>query len=278
MNVMVVKSNMMSESRTQERSSRGRKRVMREQTSRKQSKQITEPLETIDIDLFDDDIPVSDELMESILNSTGIVGGTSSGGSGAGDDLDDYDEIDTSDDNLDGTSTSSSSQYLRSTRNSNSGSGSSALFSDKEGCSFAGSEERLTSAEKTGGRRRGAGSNSNHSGGGSGGGSSGSVAGDDGSVNGGNCSASEKSGSGERRRKTVMSARERNMRRLESNERERQRMHSLNDAFQQLREVIPHVTMQRKLSKIETLTLAKHYIMALTNVICDMRGEEKPYK
>ncbi|GLH08419.1 Protein dimmed, partial [Gryllus bimaculatus] len=45
----------------------------------------------------------------------------------------------------------------------------------------------------------------------------------------------------------------------------------------QLREVIPHVKMERKLSKIETLTLAKNYIMALTNVICEMRGEEKPY-
>ncbi|CAH1100651.1 unnamed protein product [Psylliodes chrysocephalus] len=55
------------------------------------------------------------------------------------------------------------------------------------------------------------------------------------------------------------------------------RMHSLNDAFEQLREVIPHIKMERKLSKIETLTLAKNYIMALTNVICDMRGEEKHY-
>lgn len=34
------------------------------------------------------------------------------------------------------------------------------------------------------------------------------------------------------KRKQVLSARERNLRRLESNERERQRMHSLNDAFQ----------------------------------------------
>ncbi|XP_054282888.1 protein dimmed-like [Macrosteles quadrilineatus] len=80
-----------------------------------------------------------------------------------------------------------------------------------------------------------------------------------------------------RRRRTGLSARERNMRRLESNERERMRMHSLNDAFEQLREVIPHVKMERKLSKIETLTLAKNYIMALTNVICEMRGDEKPY-
>lgn len=38
--------------------------------------------------------------------------------------------------------------------------------------------------------------------------------------------------------------------------------------FQGLREVIPHVHQSRKLSKIETLSLAKNYIMALTNVIC----------
>lgn len=80
-----------------------------------------------------------------------------------------------------------------------------------------------------------------------------------------------------RRRKSTNSARERNLRRLESNERERQRMHSLNDAFQSLREVIPHVKMERKLSKIETLTLAKNYIKALTNTICEMRGEKLPY-
>ena len=35
-----------------------------------------------------------------------------------------------------------------------------------------------------------------------------------------------------------------------------------------LREVIPHVHQSRKLSKIETLSLSKNYIMALTNVIC----------
>lgn len=62
---------------------------------------------------------------------------------------------------------------------------------------------------------------------------------------------------GNRRRKSMLNARDRNLRRLESNERERMRMHSLNDAFQALREVIPHVRMERKLSKIETLTLGK---------------------
>ncbi|XP_068083877.1 protein dimmed [Anabrus simplex] len=80
-----------------------------------------------------------------------------------------------------------------------------------------------------------------------------------------------------RRRKPVLNARERNLRRLESNERERMRMHSLNDAFQSLREVIPHVKKERRLSKIETLTLAKNYVIALTNVICEMRGEASPY-
>lgn len=79
------------------------------------------------------------------------------------------------------------------------------------------------------------------------------------------------------KRRKGHSARERNIRRIESNERERMRMHSLNDAFQELREVIPHINLDRKLSKIETLTLAKNYIKALTNVICDFRGEDIPY-
>ena len=42
----------------------------------------------------------------------------------------------------------------------------------------------------------------------------------------------------------------------------------ISPSFQGLREVIPHVHQSRKLSKIETLSLAKNYIMALTNVIC----------
>nr|XP_006822740.1 PREDICTED: class A basic helix-loop-helix protein 15-like [Saccoglossus kowalevskii] len=75
------------------------------------------------------------------------------------------------------------------------------------------------------------------------------------------------------RRRRPVSARERNLRRLESNERERMRMHSLNDAFQNLRDVIPHVNCERKLSKIETLTLAKNYISALTGVITEMKTE-----
>lgn len=44
--------------------------------------------------------------------------------------------------------------------------------------------------------------------------------------------------------------------------------------FQSLREVIPHVEMERRLSKIETLTLAKNYIINLTHIILAKRNEE----
>lgn len=79
-------------------------------------------------------------------------------------------------------------------------------------------------------------------------------------------------GGGRRRRQHGSSNKERSIRRLESNERERQRMHKLNNAFQALREAIPHVKTEKKLSKIETLTLAKNYIKSLTTIILDMSG------
>ncbi|XP_072524212.1 class A basic helix-loop-helix protein 15 [Salminus brasiliensis] len=81
-----------------------------------------------------------------------------------------------------------------------------------------------------------------------------------------------------RRRRQHGSAKERNVRRLESNERERQRMHKLNNAFQALREAIPHIKMDKKLSKIETLTLAKNYIKALTAIILGMSGACLPHE
>ncbi|XP_042293486.1 class A basic helix-loop-helix protein 15 [Sceloporus undulatus] len=72
------------------------------------------------------------------------------------------------------------------------------------------------------------------------------------------------------------SSKDRRLRRLESNERERQRMHKLNNAFQALREVIPHVRAENKLSKIETLTLAKNYIKSLTSTILRMSNGHLP--
>ncbi|KAM9304888.1 class A basic helix-loop-helix protein 15 [Gastrophryne carolinensis] len=82
-------------------------------------------------------------------------------------------------------------------------------------------------------------------------------------------SKSQESGKSSRRRQASQ-GKEHSIRRLESNERERQRMHKLNNAFQALREVIPHVRAEKKLSKIETLTLAKNYINTLTATIVNM--------
>uniref|UniRef100_A0A0B8RYM0 Class A basic helix-loop-helix protein 15 n=1 Tax=Philothamnus irregularis TaxID=1899461 RepID=A0A0B8RYM0_9SAUR len=76
--------------------------------------------------------------------------------------------------------------------------------------------------------------------------------------------------------KLPWSSKDRRLRRLESNERERQRMHKLNNAFQALREVIPHVRAENKLSKIETLTLAKNYIKSLTSTILRMSNGHHP--
>ncbi|KAM9012430.1 class A basic helix-loop-helix protein 15 isoform 1-T2 [Guaruba guarouba] len=78
------------------------------------------------------------------------------------------------------------------------------------------------------------------------------------------------------RAKHPWSRKDRHLRRLESNERERQRMHKLNNAFQALREVIPHVRAENKLSKIETLTLAKNYIKSLTSIILNMSNGHFP--
>ncbi|NXC38231.1 BHA15 protein, partial [Penelope pileata] len=78
------------------------------------------------------------------------------------------------------------------------------------------------------------------------------------------------------RAKPPWSSKDRHLRRLESNERERQRMHKLNNAFQALREVIPHVSAENKLSKIETLTLAKNYIKSLTSTILNMSNGHFP--
>lgn len=57
------------------------------------------------------------------------------------------------------------------------------------------------------------------------------------------------------------------LRRLNANCRERQRMQGLNEQLEILRETIPHFCFTQKLSKIETLRLAKNYIEALTQMI-----------
>uniref|UniRef100_A0A670K0B9 Neuronal differentiation 6 n=1 Tax=Podarcis muralis TaxID=64176 RepID=A0A670K0B9_PODMU len=56
-------------------------------------------------------------------------------------------------------------------------------------------------------------------------------------------------------------------RRQEANARERNRMHGLNDALDSLRKVVPCYSKTQKLSKIETLRLAKNYIWALSEIL-----------
>lgn len=60
-------------------------------------------------------------------------------------------------------------------------------------------------------------------------------------------------------------------RRLAANARERRRMNGLNEAFDRLREVIPSLGADHKLSKFETLQMAQSYIHAL----CDLLEREK---
>ncbi|PIO61303.1 Helix-loop-helix DNA-binding domain protein, partial [Teladorsagia circumcincta] len=59
----------------------------------------------------------------------------------------------------------------------------------------------------------------------------------------------------------------RKLRRIKANGRERQRMHGLNDALDLLRQYIPITAQHQKLSKIETLRLARNYILALQRIL-----------
>lgn len=68
-------------------------------------------------------------------------------------------------------------------------------------------------------------------------------------------------------------------RRLAANARERRRMHGLNHAFDQLRNVIPSFNNDKKLSKYETLQMALSYIMALTRILAEAErfGSERDW-
>ncbi|KAG5669333.1 hypothetical protein PVAND_017221 [Polypedilum vanderplanki] len=56
-------------------------------------------------------------------------------------------------------------------------------------------------------------------------------------------------------------------RRIKANDRERNRMHNLNEALERLRLTLPTLPQDTKLTKIETLRFAHNYIFALTQVI-----------
>lgn len=56
-------------------------------------------------------------------------------------------------------------------------------------------------------------------------------------------------------------------RRVKANDRERNRMHMLNNALDRLRTVLPTFPEETKLTKIETLRFAHNYIFALTQTL-----------
>uniref|UniRef100_A0A5K3FSQ5 BHLH domain-containing protein n=1 Tax=Mesocestoides corti TaxID=53468 RepID=A0A5K3FSQ5_MESCO len=65
-------------------------------------------------------------------------------------------------------------------------------------------------------------------------------------------------------------------RRARANDRERNRMHGLNRALEALRERVPVFSANQRLSKIETLRLAKNYIRALTDILESSEAGEQP--
>lgn len=56
-------------------------------------------------------------------------------------------------------------------------------------------------------------------------------------------------------------------RRMKANDRERHRMHNLNSALDALRDILPALPEDAKLTKIETLRFARNYIWALTETL-----------
>lgn len=56
-------------------------------------------------------------------------------------------------------------------------------------------------------------------------------------------------------------------RRLAANARERKRMENLNDAFDRLRQYLPKLENEQKLSKHETLQMAQTYISELDQLL-----------
>lgn len=57
------------------------------------------------------------------------------------------------------------------------------------------------------------------------------------------------------------------VRRVKANTRERNRMHGLNEALDELRQHVPCYSKTQKLSKIETLRLARNYISSLADIL-----------
>ena len=89
----------------------------------------------------------------------------------------------------------------------------------------------------------------------------------------GSCSSSSSDeGSGEIDVGDIGTLMEVRNKRIQANSRERKRMHTVNSAFDQLRELVPTYPSNRKLSKIDTLRLACTYIQDLVSVLHQTRA------
>ena len=75
-------------------------------------------------------------------------------------------------------------------------------------------------------------------------------------------------------RPKILTREEKYQKRLDANDRERQRMGQLNVAFNHLRNVLPKHGNDRELSKFETIHLAKNYIRALNEMLSQAEQQQ----
>ena len=96
----------------------------------------------------------------------------------------------------------------------------------------------------------------------------------------GSCSSDGDSVQSESEESSTHSGGHSKVKRVAANSRERKRMHTVNSAFDQLRELVPTYPSNRKLSKIDTLRLACTYIQDLVSLLHStqsVQGEDVLY-
>jgi len=68
-------------------------------------------------------------------------------------------------------------------------------------------------------------------------------------------------------RPKILTEAEKRQKRMDANDRERERMGKLNSAFDSLRHLLPKHGNDRELSKFETIQIAKNYIRSLNEML-----------
>ncbi len=87
------------------------------------------------------------------------------------------------------------------------------------------------------------------------------------SPGGSTCTSSDESNGEQDHDDENLTVEQKRLKRMAANCRERKRMHTVNSAFDELRELVPTYPTNRKLSKIDTLRLACAYIEDLTSLL-----------